>query len=689
MKTIATDPVCGMQVDEKNATITKVAGDIKYYFCSSNCLVMFEAPEKEFKNLKLTLIVSGILTIIILALAFVPHPHFAYEHYALLVLATVVQFYGGWRYYGGALDAAKAKTANMDTLIAIGTSAAWVYSVAAVFLPQVFTGGMYFDTSTAIITLILLGKFFEEIAKGRASLALKKLLDLAPKTAIVIRDGQDVEIPLSEIKVGDVCLVKPGEKIPTDGMVISGHSSVDESLVTGESLPVSKSIGDHVIGSTINKSGLLKIKATKVGKDTVLSQIIDLVGKAQLSKVPIQRLADQVSGYFVPVVIMIAILAGALWIYAGQNYIFAMTIAIAVLIIACPCALGLATPTALLLGTSKGAENGILIRTGAALERSSKVDTVVFDKTGTLTEGKPKVTGLHFLQVEKPIFLKYAAIAEKGSEHPLATAVLEYANVRVERLRDATNYQTIPGKGIKAKYLNSVVLVGNRDLLKDEHVSISEWEIGIHNLELSGQTVVLVAYNKKFLGAISIADVMKPTAKKAGKALQDSGVEVYMISGDNERVAKHIAGQLGITNVFAPVLPQDKEKRVAQLQKEGKIVAAVGDGINDAPMLAKADVGIALGSGTDVAKETGGIVLIKNDPMDVVKSLRLGRYSIGKIKQNLFWAFAYNVAAIPIAAGVLYPFFGFLLSPAIAAFAMAFSSVTVVGNSLLMKRFVL
>ncbi len=684
---MATDPVCGMNVDEKTTTITKVIGDIKYYFCSSNCLVTFEAPDKEFENLKTTLIISGILTAIILALAFVPNFDISYESYLLLAFASIVQFYGGWRYYRGALDAAKSKTANMDTLIAIGTSAAWGYSAVAVFLPTVLTGGMYFDTSAAIITLILLGKFFEEIAKGRASLALKKLLDLKPKTATVIRDGQDFEIPLSEIKVGDVCIVKPGEKIPTDGMVISGHSAVDESLVTGESLPASKSIGDSVIGGTINKSGLLKIKATKIGEDTVLSQIIKLVSKAQLSKVPIQRLADQVSGYFVPVVIMIAILSGALWIFSGQSYIFAMTIAIAVLIIACPGALGLATPTALLLGTSKGAESGILIRNGESLERSSKIDTVVFDKTGTLTEGKPKVTGLHFLQVEKPIFLKYAAIAEKGSEHPLATAVLEYANVRVERLRDATNYQTIPGKGIKAKYLNSVVLVGNRELMKDEKISISEWEIGIHNLELEGQTIVLVAYNKKFLGAVSIADTIKPTAKRAVRALLDSGVEVYMISGDNERVARHIAGQLGISNVFAPVLPQDKEKRVAQLQKERKIVAAVGDGINDAPMLAKADVGIALGSGTDVAKETGGIVLIKNDPMDVVKSLKLGKYSIGKIKQNLFWAFAYNVAAIPIAAGILYPFFGFLLSPAIAAFAMAFSSVTVVGNSLLMKGF--
>ncbi len=684
---MATDPVCGMQVDEKTATITKTVEDTKYYFCSSNCLVTFEAPEKEFENLKLTLAVSAVLTIIILALAFIPHEYFLYEHYVMLALATIVQFYGGWRYYRGAYDAAKSKTANMDTLIAIGTSAAWGYSTAAVFLPNILTGGMYFDTSATIITLILLGKLFEEVAKGRASSALKKLLDIKPKTAIVVRGENEIEIPLSEIKFGDVCIIKAGEKIPTDGIVLAGHSAVDESLVTGESLPVSKSIGNYVIGGTINKSGLLKIKATKVGKDTVLSQIIDLVSKAQLSKVPIQKLADKVSAYFVPIVITIAVLAGALWIFSGQSYIFAMTIAIAVLIIACPCALGLATPTALLLGTSKGAESGILIRNGEALERSSKVDAVVFDKTGTLTEGQPKVTGLHFLQIEKPLFLKYAAIAEKRSEHPLAKAIVEYANVRVEKLKEAAAYETIAGKGIKAKYLNGTILVGNRALMNDEKVLLGDHSIGLHNLELKGETVAIVAYNKKFIGAISIADVVKQTARKAVEMLKENGLDVYMITGDNERVAGQIAGQLGITKIFAHVLPQDKEKKVAELQRQGKVVAAVGDGINDAPMLAKADVGIALGSGTDVAKETGGIVLIKNDPLDVVRALKLGKYSIRKIKQNLFWAFAYNVVAIPIAAGIFYPFFGFLLSPAIAAFAMAFSSVTVVGNSLLMRKF--
>ncbi len=686
---MAVDPICGMNVDEKSAAIKKDLAGITYYFCSSNCLSAFEAPKKESENLKLSLEVSGILTAIILLLSFFPGLEIIYKNYILFVLATVVQFYGGMRYYSGAWEAAKARTASMDTLVAVGTTAAWGYSVAAVFLPQIITGGLYFDTSSAIITLILLGKFFEELAKGRASLALKKLLDLKPKTAIVVRGDSEVEIPLSEIKLNDVCIVKPGEKIPTDGMVIQGHSSVDESLVTGESLPVSKSIGDHVIGSTINESGLLKIKTTKIGEDTVISQIIQLVSKAQISKVPIQKLADTVSGYFVPIVIIIAITSGVLWVWSGQTFIFALTTAIAVLIIACPCALGLATPTALLLGTSKGAENGILIRTGEALERASKADTIVFDKTGTLTEGKPRVTGLHFLQIEKPLFLKYAAIAEKGSEHPLAKAIIEYAGIRIESHKDATNYETIPGKGIKAKYLNGTILVGNHALMNDESVLLGDYGIGIHNLELKGQTAVLVAYNKKFIGAISIADTLKPNAKKAVETLKKNGFGVYMITGDNEMAAKHIASMASIPeqNVFYQVLPRDKEKKVTDLQKRGNVIVAVGDGINDAPMLAKADVGIALGSGTDVAKETGGIVLIKNDPIDVVKALMLGRYAMRKIKQNLFWAFAYNIAAIPIAAGVLYPFFGFLLSPTIAAFAMAFSSVTVVSNSLLMKKF--
>ena len=684
---MAVDPVCGMFVDEKKATITKEIEGTKYYFCSPNCKVTFEAPEREFKNLKQTLIISGVLTVAVLALTFIPQLDIPFEGYVLLALATVVQFYCGLRYYKGALEAAKAKTASMDTLIAIGTTAAWGYSAVAVFLPRVLTGGLYFDTSTAIITLILLGKFFEEIAKGRASEALKKLLDLKPKTAVVLRANEEIEIPLSEIKVNDICIVKPGEKIPTDGFVLIGHSAVDESLVTGESMPVSKSIGDKVIGGTINKSGLLKIKATKVGKDTVLSQIIDLVSKAQLSRVPIQRLVDKISGYFVPAVILIAIIASAAWLKFGQDYIFVLTIAIAVLIIACPCALGLATPTALLLGTSKGAENGILIRTGEALERSSKIDTVVFDKTGTLTEGKPRVTGLHFLQIEKPLFLKYVTIAEKGSEHPLAKAILDYSDARIEKSKSAVTYKTVPGKGIIAIYLNTTIVVGNRELMREEKINISEFETDVHKIEMEGKTVVFTAYNKRFIGAVSIADTPRPEAKKAVEALHKRGIEVYMITGDNDRVAKHIAGQLGITQVLSQVLPQDKEKKISELQKQGKVVAAVGDGINDAPMLAKADVGIAIGSGTDIAKEAGGIVLIKNNPMDVVSALKLGKYTMGKIKQNLFWAFAYNVAAIPIAAGVLYPFFGFLLSPAIAAAAMAFSSVTVVSNSLLMKGF--
>src|SRR3989344_956114 len=603
---MAVDPICNMHVDEKKATIKKTIGETTYYFCSSNCLVAFEAPEREFKNLKRTLSISGILTIAVLALTFMPGFDIPFENYALLAFATVVQFYCGLRYYKGAIDAAKAKTAGMDTLIAMGTTAAYGYSAGAVFLPQVLTGGLYFDTSATIITLILLGKFFEDVAKGRASQALKKLLDLKPKTAIVVRGREEIELPLSEIKVNDICVVKPGEKIPTDGVVINGYSSIDESIVTGESMPVSKSVGDKVIGGTINESGLLHVKAAKVGEDTVLAQIIKLVSNAQMSKVPIQKLADTVSGFFVPAVILISIFSAAFWAYYGQNNIFALTAAIAVLIIACPCALGLATPTALILGTSKGAENGILIRTGEALERSAKVDTVVFDKTGTLTEGKPRVTGLHLLQIEKPLFLKYVTIAENGSEHPLARAVLEYSNVRIEKSRFAVLHKTIPGKGIIANYMNTTILIGNRELMREEKINVSEFETEIRKLELLGQTVVFAAYNKKFIGAISIADTPRTDAKKAVEALHKNGIEVYMITGDNARVAQHIAGQLGIKNVLAQVLPQEKENRIAELQKQGKVVAAVGDGINDAPMLAKADVGIAIGSGTDIAKEAGG-----------------------------------------------------------------------------------
>ncbi|HIH13898.1 MAG TPA: heavy metal translocating P-type ATPase [Nanoarchaeota archaeon] len=679
---MAVDPICGMQVDEKTATITKTVNGKKYYFCSSNCLAAFEAPEKDFANLKRILMLSAGLTIVILLLMFAVNV--PYENYILLVLASIVQFYPGFRYYKGMLDAFKAKTANMDTLVAIGTSAAWAYSVYGLFTNS---NSLYFDTSALIITFILLGKFLEDVAKGRASQALKKLMDLTPRTAIVVRAQGEVEIPVSEIKTEDICIVKPGEKIPTDGIVIFGHSEVDESIITGESMPVSKSIGDKVIGGTINKSELLKIKATKVGQDTLLAQIVELVSSAHMSKVPVQRLADQVSGYFVPAVIFVAIASGFYWHYASANITFVLTVAVSVLIIACPCALGLATPTALLLGIGKGAEAGILIRNGEALESAGKVDTVIFDKTGTITEGRPEVTGLHLMQIEKPLFLKYAVIAEKGSSHPIAKAIVDYSDIRLEKHKEAESHQIIPGKGVKAKFQNAYILVGNKALLKDENISIDGFEYEIHDLEMQGQTVVLVAYNHKFIGAVSIADKLKKEARSAVESLKKQGIDVYMITGDNEKVASHIAREAGIINIFAQALPQDKLKKIKELQSHGAVVAMVGDGVNDGPALAAADVGIAVGAGTDIAKESGGIVLIKSDMRDVISAIKLSKYIMAKVKQNLFWAFFYNVAAIPIAAGVLYPITGTLLNPAIAALAMAFSSVSVVANSLLIKNF--
>ncbi|MEK6807573.1 MAG: heavy metal translocating P-type ATPase [Nanoarchaeota archaeon] len=679
---MATDPICGMNVDEATAAITKIVNGKKYYFCSSNCLAAFEAPEKDFANIKRMLLVSASLTILILILTFLIN--IPYENYILLVLASVVQFYPGMRYYKGMLDALKAKTANMDALVAIGTSAAWFYSVFGVFTNS---NSLYFDTSALIITFILLGKFLEDVAKGNASQALKKLMDLTPRTAVVLRAQGEIEIPVSEIKLEDICIVRPGERIPTDGIVLFGHSEVDESIITGESMPVSKSIGDKVIGGTVNKNELLKIKATKVGQDTLLAQIVELVSSAHMSKVPAQRLADKVSEYFVPLVIIIAVFSGAYWHYASANIPFVMTIVVSVLIIACPCALGLATPTALLLSIGKGAEAGILIRNGEALESAGKVNAVIFDKTGTITEGRPEVTGLHLLQIEKPLFLKYAVIAEKGSLHPIARAIADYSDVRLEKHKEAESHQIIPGKGVKAKFQNAYILVGNKALLKDEGISIEGFEYKIHELEMQGQTVVLVAYNHKFIGAVSVADKLKPEAKAVVALLKKQGIDVCMITGDNERVASHIAREAGITNIFAQALPQDKLKKIKELQKHGSVVAMVGDGVNDGPALAAADVGIAIGAGTDIAKESGGIVLIKSNLRDVISAINLSKYTMGKVKQNLFWAFFYNVAAIPVAAGVLYPITGTLLNPAIAALAMAFSSVSVVANSLLIKNF--
>ncbi|MBI4167614.1 MAG: heavy metal translocating P-type ATPase [Candidatus Aenigmarchaeota archaeon] len=684
---MATDPVCGMHVDEKNAVYKKEKDGQTYYFCSEKCLKEFEQPEIEYEKLKQITLFSSVLAIITLLLTYFPLLPLLPNNVWLFIFATPVQFIGGWRFYKGTLDALNAKSANMDTLIALGTSAAWLYSALATFLPQTFKGEPYFDTSAVIIALILVGKLLEEIAKGKASESLRKLIDLRPKTATVIRNGKENEIPISEIVVGDVMLVKPGQSIPTDGVIAEGHTEIDESMITGESLPVTRKKGDKVIGSTINKSGLLKIKATNVGADTTLAQIINLVEKAQLSKVPIQRLADKVSAYFVPIVIVIALISSFFWYAVTADTIFSLTTAIMVLIIACPCALGLATPTAILVGTGKAAENGILIRNGEAIETAHKVNTIIFDKTGTLTKGKPSVTDLIAVNGDTKELLKLAAIGEKGSEHPLGEAIIRKAEEMEIKVEYAKSYQTFSGKGIKSEYLRRSLLVGNAALMKDEGVKFSQLDAHMEKLEAEGKTAIMVAYNNKPLGVIGIADTLQDYSKDAVDALSAKGIEVIMITGDNERTAVAIAKQAGIEKVFANVLPQNKADKVKELQEQGKIVAFVGDGINDAPALAQANIGIAVGSGTDVAKETGSVILIKHDLRDVFTAIDISRYTMKKIKQNLFWAFFYNTAGIPIAAGLLYPYFGVLLTPLIAAAAMAFSSFFVVGNSVLMKGY--
>ncbi len=530
----------------------------------------------------------------------------------------------------------------------------------------------------------MLGKYLEGITKGRTSEALKKLMGLQAKTAIVVRGGKEVKISISDVRVGDVIIVKPGEKIPVDGVVVQGYSAVDEKIISGESIPVEKKKGDKVIGATINKTGLLKFRAEKIGKDTVLSQIIRIVEDAQMSKAPIQLLADRVSLYFVPAVIAIALSSFAFWYLSGQTFIFALSILIAVLIIACPCALGLATPTAIMMGTGLGAQNGILFKGAESLETAHKLDSVVFDKTGTLTKGEPKVTDVVSLSKssEKDI-LALAAVAEKGSEHPIADAIVKAAG----KVQDAKGYKTIPGKGITAVYRGKNIFVGSPRFLDDNKIDSKTADAEMRRLEDEGKTVVLVARGKELIGLVAVADTLKPNSKKAIAALKELGKKVFMITGDNERTAKAIAGQLGIDDVFARVLPGDKASHVKKLQENGRVVAMVGDGINDAPALAQADVGIAIGSGTDIAIETGDIVLIKDNLLDVVTAIDLSGYTISKIRQNLFWAFFYNVAAIPIAAGILYSSTGFLLNPMIAAATMSFSSVSVVTNSLLMRRY--
>ncbi len=574
---------------------------------------------------------------------------------------------------------------NMDSLIFIGTAVAFFYSLAQVVLG----GAIYFESAIFILIFISLGKYLEAVTKGKTSSAIKSLIGLQPKTAIIIKDGKEIEISISEVQVGDIILVKPGQKIPVDGIVVDGYSGVDEKAITGESIPVEKKKGDEVIGATINKTGVLKFRAIRVGKDTMLSQIIKIVEDAMGSKAPIQLLADKVSFYFVPAVIFIALVAGIIWFLILHQIAIALTIFVAVLIIACPCALGLATPTAVMMGTGLAAKNGILIKSSKALEIAKDVNMVVFDKTGTLTKGEPVVTEVISVdeKIKEKVILEISASVEKNSEHPLAQAIINKAKQQNISLSEVKNFQAIPGKGVQATLNNETILLGTRNLMQDNKISVDLIEEKMIALEDLGKTAMILAVDEKVLGIIAVADVLKENSKEAVDILHKMGKQVAIITGDNKRVGEAIAKQLGIDRVLAEVLPQGKSDEIKKLQSEGKIVAMVGDGINDAPALAQANLGIALGSGTDVAMETGEIVLIKDDLRDVVKAMDISRYTLGKIKQNLFWAFFYNSIGIPIAAGILFPFTGWLLSPTIAAGAMAFSSVSVVLNSLSMKMY--
>jgi len=696
---MAKDPVCGMYVDEKKAKLSTEQEGLTYYFCSENCLKEFLRPQAEMRKLKYVAAFSialGALTL--LFEYFYPVRPFGISNYILLfLLATPVQFVGGWRFYKGTLDAIKARQANMDSLIAIGTSAAWLYSTIftfqGIFWPRIFpsvtTGGpeVYFTESGLIIGFILLGRYMEHLVKGRASNAIRRLVDLQPKMAKVVREGNETEIPVEEVKVGDIVVIRPGEKIPVDGIIMDGSSAIDQSMITGESIPVDRKKGDEVIGATINKSGLLRIKTTKVGSDTALSQIVMMVQEAIAQRAPMQRLADVVSSYFVPAVVVISIVSFLFWYYvAGLPFAAALTTLIAVLIIACPCALGIATPAAIMIGAGKGAQNGILIKSGEYLEKARKINTIVFDKTGTLTKGEPEVTDIIVTNSKENILL-YAATAESGSEHPLGQAIVKHAKAKNIRIGEPKNFKAIAGHGISASYRGKKVLLGNRKLMTKNRIDTERVEKNVQKLEEDGKTVMFIAINKKLAGLIAVADTLKENSSEAVKKLELMGIDVIMITGDNPRTANAISKKVEIKRVLAEVLPQDKAKEIKKLQKEGRIVAMVGDGINDAPALAQADVGIAIGAGTDIAKETGGIVLIKNDLRDVVGAIKLSKKTVRKMKENLFWAFVYNVALIPVAAGMLYPFSGIMLNPIYAAIAMALSSITVVTNSLLLAKY--
>ncbi|MCD3349500.1 copper-translocating P-type ATPase [Clostridium botulinum D/C] len=614
-------------------------------------------------------------------------------NFALIQFMLVVPcIYNGKKFYKIGFKTLFKGSPNMDSLIAIGSGAAIIYGLFATFKiakgHAEYTMDLYFESAATIITLISLGKYLEAKSKGKTSEAIKKLMGLAPKTALILQNGKEVTIPIEEVEIGDTIVVKPGDKIPVDGVVMKGNSSIDESMLTGESIPVEKTINDKIYGATINKNGYLKFEATKVGKDTALSQIIDLVEKAQGSKAPIARLADIISAYFVPTVIIIAIISAISWYIAGKGTIFSLTIFISVLVIACPCALGLATPTAIMVSSGKGASNGILIKGGEALETAHKINTIVFDKTGTITEGKPEVTNVITSEgFEENYLIKVVASAEKASEHPLGEAIVKYAEDKEIPLIDVKSFKSITGKGIEVVIDNKNILVGNKRLMNERKILIDKLEKKAESFASEGKTPMYISVDGNISGIIAVADVMKKNSKKAIEKLHEMGIRTIMITGDNEKTAIAIAKQAGIDKVLAEVMPQDKADNVKRIQEKGEIVAMVGDGINDAPALVQSNVGIAIGSGTDIAMEAADIILIKNDILDVVTAVQLSKATIKNIKENLFWAFGYNTLGIPVAAGILTLFGGPKLNPMIAAAAMSLSSVSVLTNALRLKKF--
>ena len=659
---------------------------------------IIEEKKKEINILKTKVLVSlflggvifwgtfpGLLTIA---------PSFLQNFWIQLILATPVQFWAGLDFYKTAWAAFKHRTSNMDTLVALGTTVAYFYSAVVTVFPNFFANlnidvMPYFDVSTIVIGLILLGRYLEAKAKASTSSAIKKLLNLQAKTARVVKENREEDIPIELVEIGNIIRVRPGEKIPVDGKIIEGESAIDESMITGESLPVDKGPGDLVIGATINKSGTFLYQATKVGSNTMLSQIIKLVEEAQGSKAPIQRLADSVSSYFVPVVIMLAFLTFGIWYVVGPNptFLFAILNTVAVLIIACPCAMGLATPTAVMVGTGKGAEKGILIKDAESLEIAHRINTIIFDKTGTLTKGKPEVTEIISTNLSQKNILRLAASLEKGSEHSLGEAIVKKADEQKLSLDKAKNFKALAGFGVTGIIEEQKLFLGNRKLLEKENIYYQGYLKEIEKLEDEGKTVMFLATNKEVLGLIAVADPVKDTAREAISSLNKKNIETIMITGDNPRTARAIAEKVGIKRVLAEVLPDQKEIEVRKIQSEGKKVAMVGDGINDAPALAAADIGIAMGTGTDVAIEAADITLINKDLTTITSTIELSKKTLKTIKMNLFWAFGYNTILIPVAMGILYPFFNLLLNPIFASLAMVFSSISVVSNSLLLKRY--